>query len=990
MRGLLCQGMVSRLLALGAMLAGVPAAEVAGEPAASAPDPWAHPDEFRIKREAVYEFVRKPEISRNGDEVTITFESRGYCDVTVAIENRNGRILRHLASGVLGPNAPEPFRKNAKRQTLTWDSKDDQGRYVDDKANTVVRVSLGLKPQFERTLLWTPYKRISQATRPVIKACPEGVLLYEGQIYDSVRLFDHEGNYVRTIYPFPANKVTEIEDLHWKVFPQDGARLPLKEWFRQATLLTSGDNSNHPGKGRGWIGFGTQRWYHDGHGAGAQHRAASTMAVRGDRLALAMYWINRLAMDGSSGGLKLNGPKIDYEAIKGGRGWYGGNKKTPVPPHSAVFSPDGKSLYMTGYGWEANYGTGGRWWHWLPGVTRIAYDAEEGVRPELFAGSMKKGDNGKDDARFFAPTSVDVDAKGRVYVSDYGNDRVQVFLPDKTLYKTIAVQRPARVVVHRENGEIYVFSWPVSVHELGRDNGKLKPRLTRFGPLENPRKIATYALPTPSGIGSVEVDSWADEPTIWLYTGHRMIFNNTGYKGHRGSYWQANGIQLCKLEGDRLVVKRDLGKEALAVVPNTRRVTGTGRNLAVNHKTGELYVGDGSAAIGFSWSLATRINPENGKPTLVHLPMDIEQWAFDLNGQAYLRAKDKIVRYDPASWREIPWDYGEEHKDVGVASTRATGPGMKRAPRILAALTTPYLQHAPNGVFNVSPQGHIVVPIKAKQVESSGLVFRKGQEVQVSQDEPYQFNVYPGRSVGGLVQIFDKDGKQIHDDAVPGLTFTHGIKIDKDDNLYALAMQDRMLGGKPYFNAATCTLIKFKPGKARIVGTHKKAIPVPLKEKPKRPPDLRGGGKSGLSVAWVEGAEWFYGGVGYTGEHYMNPAYGCDCCYSSFDLDYFARSFAPEVGHSSVAVLDSGGNLILRIGKYGNVDDGVPLVREGGPADPRSIGGDEVALFYAPHLAVHSDRRLFLADLGNERIVSVKLGYHVEEKVSLGTMGATE
>ena len=233
--------------------------------------------------------------------------------------------------------------------------------------------------------------------------------------------------------------------------------------------------------------------------------------------------------------------------------------------------------------------------------------------------------------------------------------------------------------------------------------------------------------------------------------------------------------------------------------------------------------------------------------------------------------------------------------------------------------------------------------------------------------------------------IFDKHGALVKDDAVPGLTLTHGIKIDKDDNLYCLAMQNRAFDGKPYFNPATCTLIKFKPGKGRIIGTHKKAVPVPLKpaSMPKRPPDLIGGGKSGLSRAWVSGHEWMYGGVGYTGEHHKNPAYGCDCCYSSFDLDYFGRSFAPEVEHCSVAVLDSAGNLILRVGKYGNADDGKPLVPAGGPPSTNSIGGDEVAIFYAPHLAVHTDRRLFIADVGNERIVSVKLGYGATEKVAL-------
>ena len=122
-------------------------------------------------------------------------------------------------------------------------------------------------------------------------------------------------------------------------------------------------------------------------------------------------------------------------------------------------------------------------------------------------------------------------------------------------------------------------------------------------------------------------------------------------------------------------------------------------------------------------------------------------------------------------------------------------------------------------------------------------------------------------------------------------------------------------------------------------------------------------------------------------------------------LDYFRRSFVPETQHASIGVLDTAGNVMLRIGKYGNVDDGIPMRNAdrglrnedsgtgghaGGPGNPqseipnpRSIGGDEVALFYAPFLGVHSDRRLFVADSGNQRLLSIKLGYHAEERIAL-------
>lgn len=58
-----------------------------------------------------------------------------------------------------------------------------------------------------------------------------------------------------------------------------------------------------------------------------------------------------------------------------------------------------------------------------------------------------------------------------------------------------------------------------------------------------------------------------------------------------------------------------------------------------------------------------------------------------------------------------------------------------------------------------------------------------------------------------------------------------------------------------------------------------------------------------------------------------------------------------------------------------NFHGGSPLVR--------SVGGDEVALLYEAYLATHADRGFFIADAGNARLLSVKLGYHVNRQVRI-------
>ena len=77
---------------------------------------------------------------------------------------------------------------------------------------------------------------------PLIAPAPEGVYVYEGDIVDSVRFFTHKGEYVRTVYPFPSNKVGKAKGLRIRKAIQSGTPMPFKEGYHQATFLSSGYN----------------------------------------------------------------------------------------------------------------------------------------------------------------------------------------------------------------------------------------------------------------------------------------------------------------------------------------------------------------------------------------------------------------------------------------------------------------------------------------------------------------------------------------------------------------------------------------------------------------------------------------------------------------------------------------------------------------------------------------------------------------------------
>ena len=92
-------------------------------------------------------FVKGPVVTAAGGETRVAFEVAAPIDVTVAVLNTKNRIVRHVAAGVLGENAPRPFKPGALAQDLAWDHTDDLGRPVPPGAYRI-SVRLGLTPTF--------------------------------------------------------------------------------------------------------------------------------------------------------------------------------------------------------------------------------------------------------------------------------------------------------------------------------------------------------------------------------------------------------------------------------------------------------------------------------------------------------------------------------------------------------------------------------------------------------------------------------------------------------------------------------------------------------------------------------------------------------------------------------------------------------------------------------------------------------------------------
>jgi hypothetical protein len=207
---------------------------------------------------------------------------------------------------------------------------------------------------------------------------------------------------------------------------------------------------------------------------------------------------------------------------------------------------------------------------------------------------------------------------------------------------------------------------------------------------------------------------------------------------------------------------------------------------------------------------------------------------------------------------------------------------------------------------------------------------------------------YPGEGKVCLNR-YAPDGSLIKEDLIPGYPKTScSIRVDRAGNIYASIHYP--IGKTPEILQGLVK--KFDPGSRMTTGALYKFGPDGGNFKDD---------KNGYKTRYI-GIEPF--GAGYR---------SCSCPSNRHDLDGFDRVYVPHAHLATILVLDANFNRITRIGSYGNVDNNGP---ESDRPEP------EIGLS-APHYVWAGDRGVYFADMGTERIVCAKIGYHVEEAVPL-------
>jgi hypothetical protein len=189
-----------------------------------------------------------PTVTKAAEGFRIEFAIDKPDDVVVRIVDAQGKTLRNLASGVIGfARSPEPFRAGSLSQKVAWDGQ------VDGKpapAGCRVEVGVGLAPRFDGFVAHDPGQPQPLLNQLVVDAKGRvylGLHNSQARTDPTIIRLDRDGNYLDMIYPPNPEHLKahgkSLKDVYEKVETIEGREVPIfsKLWgspiFRWDTFL---------------------------------------------------------------------------------------------------------------------------------------------------------------------------------------------------------------------------------------------------------------------------------------------------------------------------------------------------------------------------------------------------------------------------------------------------------------------------------------------------------------------------------------------------------------------------------------------------------------------------------------------------------------------------------------------------------------------------------------------------------------------------------
>ncbi len=439
----------------------------------------------------------------------------------------------------------------------------------------------------------------------------------------------------------------------------------------------------------------------------------------------------------------------------------------------------------------------------------------------------------------------------------------QVFDSSAVFLRSISVERPWQVSVHKRTGEIYVLNTDslMPTSKTGTriskysSTGNILAHVEFQGHYDYNNQLCTqFAL-----------DESEDTAILWISS--PTIDNSDG------GIWRV----------------AEFGNEFKMLGEVTQTGSFNNKNMQTDPQDQWLYINKAR------FNTRTGVNDSDFTRRLLNWPNNVTEICYGNDNLLYCRtqwqgngeAKEYVARFNTETGALVPFASGLDSGRIAFSGYETFG--------------------YPRSGFDVAPNGDVYV-IQDKKQEP------------VPDPTPFVPESWCMSSVGGpyFLNQYDNDGQILHMDKLPGIsTGTGGVRIMRSKDII-IPMQLRqktfnglisdMLGGAAIpdlpsnFNSICYewgSVCRFDADNGKIMMDD-------------------GGNWTGYTAQKfnVEGLKAHVEGVGPV--PYSN---GCICNRCRVDLDGFDRVFAPYFALSSVMALDANFNQIARIGYYGTADD---------------------------------------------------------------------